>query len=156
MQFKVPQFLDIEDKIFGPFTFREFVYLAGGAGLCFVLYKLLGLLLGAIPILAIAGFSGMLIFYHPNNKPFINMIESGFKYFTQNKLYIWKRKLSKKTSPPTPLPTGEGSQKPSGVMEVDRSKLTGSKLRDLAWSLDVLDINKRKADERAGQIIYNK
>ena len=39
MQFKVPQFLDIEDKIFGPFTFKEFVYLAGGAGLCFILYR---------------------------------------------------------------------------------------------------------------------
>ena len=46
MQFKVPQFLDIEDKIFGPFTFREFIYLAGAAGLCFVFYKWLGLLVG--------------------------------------------------------------------------------------------------------------
>ena len=55
MQFKVPQFLDIEDKIFGPFTFKEFVYLAGGAGLCFVLYRLLGLVWGAIPILVVAG-----------------------------------------------------------------------------------------------------
>ena len=67
MQFKVPQFLEIEDKIFGPFTFREFIYLAGGAGLCFVLYKLLGLLLGLIPILIIAGFSLTLTFYKPNN-----------------------------------------------------------------------------------------
>ena len=146
MQFKVPQFLDIEDKIFGPFTFREFVYLAGGAGLCFVLYKLLGLLFAAIPILIIAGFSGALIFYRPNNKPFINMIEAGFKYFTQNKLYIWKKHVNKKTSPPAPLLTGEGrfgvgpeSRRPSEVM-----KLSGSKLRDLAWSLDVLDLSKQK------------
>ena len=82
MQFKVPQFLDIEDKIFGPFTFREFVYLAGGAGLCFIIYKLLGLILGTIPILIIAGFSLLLTFYRPNNKPFVNMIGAGFKYFT--------------------------------------------------------------------------
>jgi hypothetical protein len=141
MQFKVPQFLDIEDKIFGPFTFREFVYLAGGAGLCFIIYKLLGLIFGAIPILIIAGFSGMLIFYHPNNKPFINMIESGFKYFTQDKLYIWKRKVSKKTSPKTPIPSGE-NQGLNEVVEINRSKLTGSRLRDLAWSLDVLDLKK--------------
>jgi len=142
MQFKVPQFLDIEDKIFGPFTFREFVYLAGGAGLCFIFYKLLGLLLGAIPILIIAGFSGMLIFYRPNNKPFLYMIESGFKYFSQNKLYIWKRKLSKKTSPPAPLLGGVGGQRPGEVVGINRSKLTGSRLRDLAWSLDVLDLKK--------------
>src|SRR3989339_562471 len=95
MQFKVPQFLDIEDKIFGPFTFRQFVYLAGGAGLCFIFYKLLGLLLGAIPILAIAGFVLALTFYRPNNKPFINMIESGFKFFMQSKLYIWKKHADK-------------------------------------------------------------
>src|ERR1035437_49598 len=94
MQFRVPQFLDIEDKIFGPFTFKEFVYLAGGAGLCFVLYKVLGLLLGAIPILAAAGFSVALARYRPNNKPFISLIESGLNYLLQDKLYIWERRKS--------------------------------------------------------------
>jgi len=69
MQFKVPQFLDIEDKIFGPFTFKQFVYLAGGAGLCFTLFKLLGLFLELIPILAVAGLALALAFYRPNNKP---------------------------------------------------------------------------------------
>jgi hypothetical protein len=92
MQFKVPQFLDIEDKIFGPFTFRQFVYLAGGAGICFVLFKLLGFLLGAIPILLVAGFVLALTFYKPNNKPFIYMLEAGFKFLIQDKLYIWKRR----------------------------------------------------------------
>jgi hypothetical protein len=139
MQFKVPQFLDIEDKIFGPFTFRQFAYLAGGAGLCFVLYKLLGLILGAVPILIIAGFVLALTFYRPNNKPFLNMIESGFKYFTQSKLYIWKKGRSKLTSPPAPLLTGEGGQRPGEGM-----KLSGSKLKDLAWSLNVLDLSKQK------------
>ncbi len=33
MRFEVPQFIDVEDKIFGPFTFKQFLYLAGGAGL---------------------------------------------------------------------------------------------------------------------------
>jgi hypothetical protein len=139
MQFQVPQFLEIEDKIFGPFTFREFAYLAGGAGLCFVLYKLLGLFWGAIPMLLIAGFSLALTFYKPNNKPFINMIEAGFKYFSQSKLYIWKKHAGK-TSPPAPLLSGEGGQRPGEVM----TRLNGSRLRDLAWSLDVLDLSKNK------------
>src|SRR3990167_9296434 len=92
MQFKVPQFLEIEDKIFGPFTFKEFVYLAGGAGLCFTLYKLLGLFWGALPILAVASLAIALARYRPNNKPFINMIEAGFNYLVQSKLYIWKKR----------------------------------------------------------------
>ncbi|OGJ09977.1 hypothetical protein A2356_02230 [Candidatus Nomurabacteria bacterium RIFOXYB1_FULL_39_16] len=140
MQFKVPQFLDIEDKIFGPFTFREFAYLAGGAGLCFVLYKLLGLIFGAIPILIIAAFSIALTFYKPNNKPFINMIEAGFKYFTQNKLYIWKKHVNKMTNDKLRMTNDNKNE----AMPDMGSKLNGSRLRDLAWSLDVLDLSKQK------------
>ena len=138
MQFKVPQFLDIEDKIFGPFTFREFVYLAGGAGLCFVLYRLLGLYAGVIPILAVAGFSLALAFYRPNNKPFIAMLEAGAKYMLQSKLYIWQKDRER-----------QNNKKQIGVVKNNYSaqgrnaKLTGSKLRDLAWSLDVLDLGQR-------------
>ena len=33
MQFQVPQFLDVEDKIVGPFTIKQFIYLAGGVGM---------------------------------------------------------------------------------------------------------------------------
>ena len=138
MQFKVPQFLEIEDKIFGPFTFREFVYLAGGAGLCFALYKLLGFYTGAIPILAVAGFSLALAFYKPNNKPFIQMLEAGTKYMIQSKLYIWqKNKTQKIEKKPGAVVSKYGAGGRGG-------KLTGSKLRDLAWSLDVLDLSKNQ------------
>jgi hypothetical protein len=141
MQFKVPQFLEIEDKIFGPFTFGEFVYMAGGAGLCFVLYKLFGIIWGAIPILLVAGLSGALTFYKPNDKPFINMVEAGFKYFTQNKLYIWQRRTDKITNEQSRI----ANENKKEAMAGDRAmRLSGSKLRDLAWSLDVLDLSKGK------------
>ena len=138
MQFKVPQFLEIEDKIFGPFTFREFAYLAGGGGMCFVLYKLLGLFWGAIPILALGGFSLLLTFYRPNNKPFIEMIEAGLKFGVQSKLYIWKRRKNK-ISNETMQTANENKNM---AMLEGGVRLNGSKLRDLAWSLDVLDLKK--------------
>jgi hypothetical protein len=137
MQFKVPQFLDIEDKIFGPFTFKQFAYLAGGAGFCFVLYRLMGLMYSFIPILIIGGFALALTFYRPNNKPFIYMVEAMFKYALHDKLYIWDR--TKNTNP-------DFTNKPKEVPIVSRnssSRLTAGKLRDLAWSLDVLDLSKR-------------
>jgi hypothetical protein len=143
MQFKVPQFLEIEDKIFGPFTFRQFIYLAGGAGLCFVLYRLFGLVLGAVPILIIAGFAGALTFYRPNNKPFVYALEAGFKYFTQSKLYIWKTSDNiRDRGPDSPNPR-EGYS-PLYKTGAENIKLSESKLKDLAWSLDVLDLSKKK------------
>lgn len=135
MQFKVPQFLDIEDKIFGPFTFKEFIYLVGGGGICFVLYKLLGLLLGFIPMLLVGGFAAALTFYKPNGKPFINMVEAAVKYAMQDKLYIWKRR--KKTKENIATTTIKETQ------DTNTTKLSGSKLKDLAWSLDVLDSKKK-------------
>ena len=140
MQFKVPQFLEIEDKIFGPFTFKEFVYLVGGAGICFVLYRLLGVWLGAIPIIIIASFSLALTFYKPNNKPFINMLESVVLYSFQSKLYIWKKSKTKSLS--------NNKELDKAILQMqDSSKLSSSKLRDLAWSLDVLDLAKNKENQ---------
>jgi len=141
MQFKVPQFLEIEDKIFGPFTFKEFVYLAGGAGICYILFKLLGLVLGAIPILAVAGLSLALTFYHPNGKPFINMVEAGIKYAMQSKLYIWKRHEIKVNAKQQQQIKASAELKKE-TMSQSGVRLSGSKLRDLAWSLDVLDLKK--------------
>lgn len=137
MQFKVPQFLEIEDKIFGPFTFKEFVYLVGGAGLCYTLYKLLGLFLGFIPILAVAALSLALTFYRPNGKPFLNMIEAGMKFAFQSRLYVWKERKNKMGSKKsTPAETKQE------LMQQNNKRLSGNKLKDLAWSLDVLDSKK--------------
>lgn len=143
MQFKVPQFLDIEDKIFGPFTFWQAVYLAGAGGICYILYKLLGLFYGFIPMLAIAGLGAALTWYRPNDKPFINMIESGFLYYIGDKLYIWKAKKDRKQST---FETDRIALEKVALEKIGQQtrvhKLTGSKLRDLAWSLDVLDLQK--------------
>jgi len=139
MQFKVPQFLDIEDKIFGPFTFSEFVYLAGGAGLCFVLYRLLGLLFGITPMLAVAAFSLALTFYKPNSKPFVFMLEAGFRYALQDKLFIWKRKIKKIKR--------KEVQEEIVTPTIHDPRLNGGKLRDLAWSLDVLDLQKETQNQ---------
>lgn len=138
MQFKVPQFLDIEDKIFGPFTFSEFIYLAGGAGICFFLFKLLGWTFGIIPMVAVASLSLALTFYKPNNKPFVDMMESAITYFAGDKLYIWQRKrLTKKDK--------EKQEKENAPAPVHHDpRLNGGKLRDLAWSLDILDLKKDK------------
>jgi len=45
MQYQVPQFIEIEDKIFGPLTLKQFLYLAGGGGLCLLFFTLLPLYL---------------------------------------------------------------------------------------------------------------
>lgn len=128
MRFKVPQFIEVEDKIFGPLTFKQFVYLVGGAGLSFILWRVLPTFVALIVIAPVAALAIALAFYRPNEKPFINMLEAAFRYVLGNKLYLWKHE-DKKIKSVAPKP----GQKP--LMSVP--KLSESKLKDLSWELDI-------------------
>jgi hypothetical protein len=130
MRFQVPQFIEVEDKIFGPLTLKQFIYLAGGAGLSFVSYRLLPIFIALILIALIMTFSIALAFYKINNKPFINVVEAAFKYYTSSKLYIWKKDHKN----PNQIPTTNNDKKYASVMV---PKISDSKLKDLTWSLDI-------------------
>jgi hypothetical protein len=133
MRFQVPQFIEVEDKIFGPLTLKQFIYLAGGAGLSFVIYVFLGnLLFSFIPIIVVLAISATLAFYRINNRPFINVMESAFRYFRGGKLYIWK-----KEDKPQPKNTSEAVKDAKNYASVMVPKIADSKLKDLAWSLDI-------------------
>ncbi len=129
MQFKVPQFIDVEDTLFGPFTFRQFVYLVGGAGMIFVIYRTLPLWIGIFLIIPVAGLSALLTFYKINNKPFAYYLQASINYALSSKLYIWKQRLVKSTD----VNKEEEVLSQTSVIPI----LSGSKLRDISWSLDI-------------------
>jgi len=128
MRFQVPQFIDVEDKILGPLTLKQGIYLAGGGGIIVVLFTLLPKPIAFLLGIPVAAFSAALAFYKINNKSFIYIIEAFVRYFIGEKLYIWKKEEKKVIKKP-----GEESS-PSQVFI---PRLSDSKLKDLSWSLDV-------------------
>ena len=131
MQFQVPQFIEIEDKIFGPFTLKQFLYMAGGAGASIALYLYIPWkILAIILIIPIASFSLALTFYKVNNKPFIDVVQASFYYFLGDKLYLWKKADKKPVSQVT-----DQSQNAKSLVSVP--KMSGDKLKDLSWSLNI-------------------
>ncbi len=132
MRYQVPQFIDVEDKIFGSITLKQFVYLAGGGGLCFVIFRYLpSIIYSGIPILVVASFSIALAFYKINNKPFIFIVEAAFKYYTSAKLFIWKKVPNEKADNAI-----QEAKEYAGIMV---PKISDSKLKDMTWSLDIKD-----------------
>lgn len=128
MRFQVPQFVEIEDKIFGPLTLKQFIYLAGGGGMSAVCWLLLPKIIAIVLIVPIVIFSLALAFYKPNNRPFIMMLEAGFQYIFGSKLYIWKKESKKVKT---------GQQSANEFSDIVVPKLSNSKLKDLSWSLGV-------------------
>jgi PrgI family protein len=92
MRFEVPQFIEIEDKIFGPLTWRQFLYLGGGLGASIVIFLLLPFVFFLFLGLPIALLAGALAFYPVNNRPFSYFLEAVINYFTGQRLYLWRKK----------------------------------------------------------------
>lgn len=132
MRFEVPQFIDVEDKIFGPLTFKQFIYLAGGAGLAYVSYKIVLVPINFLLVLFFVGFGLALAFYKINNRTFIEVAQAFLLYQLKGKLYIWKR--APKTATPTPVKVPE-PPKP----EPDLKRFNDKTITDLAQNLDILD-----------------
>jgi hypothetical protein len=131
MEYQVPQFIEVEDKLIGPLTLKQFIYLAGAGGLCIIFFAYLNLIFAILLSIPVAGLATALAFYKVNGKPFIEVLEAGFNYYTRGKLFLWKHEAAPET-PATPSAAAPKEIAPRGS-----SKLTRGKLSELAWSLDV-------------------
>jgi len=131
MEYQVPQFIEVEDKIFGPFTLKQFIYVAGGVGLCAILILYFPLAIGIVLALPVAALTAALAFYKVNNKPFVEIMEAAFNYYIGDRLYLWKKEKPQQ-APAAPA---------AAASPEARAKLglSSSRLKDLAWSLDIKD-----------------
>jgi hypothetical protein len=128
MRFQVPQFTDVEDRIMGPFTLKQFIYLAGSAGLCVVFYTLLPFFIAVILMLPVIALGVALAFFKIQNRPFIKIVEASFKYLLGDRLYVWKHQ---------PKKYKKSEKDKAGSVENLMPRLTNNKLKDLTWDLDV-------------------
>lgn len=136
MRFEVPQFINIPDKLFGPFTFKQALYLVGGGGMVFVLHKLLPSFASILLGLPIAAFSLALVFYKPNGREFMHMVESFIIYSFTNKFYLWRqRDIEPGAQDITQIHQVFPEE---GVLPQENNS---QKISDLAWSLDILDFD---------------
>lgn len=136
MEYQVPQFIDVEDKLVGPLTLKQFIYVAGAAGLCVVFFSYVPILFAILLSLPVAGLGLALAFYKINGKPFIEVLEAGFNYYTSKKLMLWKY------TEPTTKENEAAASASAAAAEAARPvrgapRLTRGKLSELAWSLDV-------------------
>ena len=118
MRYEVPQFTDIEDKIFGPLTWRQFVYLGGGLGLPTVLFLTMPFVVTLVIGVPLALLGLALAFYPVNNRPFSYFLEAVWQYATKDRLYKWGKKkdvVYKQTTAtaPTIKPHQRGSSHPN-------------------------------------------
>lgn len=79
-QFVVPQFIEVEDKIFGPITTRQFIILLVTALILFITFKLADTVLFIFLAAVIGGSSLVIAFVKINGQPFhyflLNLVQT--------------------------------------------------------------------------------
>ena len=127
MQFQVPQFIDVEDQVVGPLTWRQFLYLAAGGGVLFILWFILVPLAWIVVAVFVGGLAAAAAFLKVGGRPFLPFLGSVLGFAVRARQYIWQQPAPAARREPTKRPTPETPEasKPSAV----------SKIRELAWSL---------------------
>jgi hypothetical protein len=92
MRFEVPQFIEIEDKIIGPFTWKQFIYLAGGVGVAVVFFLSFPIVIFVLFGLPAAILAFLLAFYPVNGRPFSIFLESMVNYYKSTRLFYWRKR----------------------------------------------------------------
>jgi len=93
-QFVVPQFIDVEDKIIGPITTRQFLIIMGTALILFLLYKILRFVYFVATGLPVAGAAAVFAFARVNGAPFHLFFLNILQTYRRPKTRVWYKDVS--------------------------------------------------------------
>jgi hypothetical protein len=90
MKAQVPQFIETETKIIGPFTLKQFMFVAGGVSMVAMEYMLLNGIVFLVAAILSLTFFGSLAFLKVNGQPFLNYLAYMLAYIFGAKRYIYQ------------------------------------------------------------------
>lgn len=92
MRFRVPQFIDTKEKIIGPLTLQQFIWVGSGVAILFIIFQTnlpqFVIYLIAIIVLAI---SGMLAFFKIDGVPLPKYLVYMLSFLSGPKRYYFKK-----------------------------------------------------------------
>ncbi len=146
MLFSVPQYIDVEDKIAGPLTARQFLWLLAFGAVLIVLWNLFD---NKATFYVVAFFLfllfGAFAFYKPHGVSLVTFVGYALTFLIQPKIYVWRRPV--------------GWQKKKITKKRDKydaqfyKKSASMTIEDIAVLADVLDSEGHHRTDRAIEIL---
>jgi len=132
MEFTVPQFIEREAKIVGPFTFKQFIFIGTAGGICVLLFFVVPFSVFIILAIVLLGGAFALALLKVQRTSLPVFIKNFFIFLFKPRIYLWKKKsvvprfLQKERET-----IREGAKEESALRVVK-----GSKLRELFTYLE--------------------
>lgn len=95
-QFVVPQFIDVEDKIFGPITTRQFIILLVAGVVLFAAFKYADIALFIVFAIVVGGGAIAFAFVKVNGQVFHYFLLNIIQTMKKPSLRIWNKQYTKK------------------------------------------------------------
>ena len=128
MQYAVPQFVGIEDRIIGSLTGKQILYLIIGGGTLLIFFTFFDLVFFALVAILIIPTTVVFAFYKPSGRTVATYLLITFNHLTIPHTYIWQRELK--------VIKFKRSQKKRAGGRAMKENVSHNKLRELAWVLD--------------------
>jgi hypothetical protein len=90
MQFQVPQFIDTEDKVVGPFSLRQFAYVGIAGVISAIFYFFVQTWLFIVMAIIFLGLAGVIAFVKINGQPVSKIITAALNFYWKPQVYVWK------------------------------------------------------------------
>jgi hypothetical protein len=130
-QFTVPQFIDVEDKIFGPVTVRQFLIILASGLIHFIVYKLVDTGLFVVFLVVFGGFTIILAFAKINGQAFHYFLLNIFQTLRRPSLRIWNKQLTNEALNELRRPI-----KPEARPPAPEKHVSASRIRDLSLQVN--------------------
>jgi hypothetical protein len=114
MQFLVPQFIERNPKIFGPFTFKQFIVIGSAIAISVGLFFVLPYNTFIIAALILIGGSMIFVFFRVGKEPFPTYLKNLLVFSYAPKIYIWKEKQN------VPSPASKKEMLPDAKSPLDK------------------------------------
>jgi len=130
MQFTVPQFIEVEDKILGPITVRQFIILLVDGIFLAIAWKLADLVLFIVLLSIFGGFGLVLAFVKINGQSFHYFLLNFLQTLSRPTLRVWQKKFTDKelitlaTVEKPPLPPTKAFKESISVSRLSELTLT--------------------------------
>ncbi len=128
MMMNVPQFIDVEDRIVGPLTWRQLLWMIGMGAILLILYNFVSIFAFVVAAIPIVMLFVALAFYRPNNQPLILYVIYAAIFLFRPKVAVWERPVGG---------THKKKEAPAPVVEKPKDKhMTLEELKQLAATVD--------------------
>lgn len=93
MQFQVPQFVEREAKVVGPFTFKQFIFVGVAGAVLVLLYFMVPFFVFLFLSLVLGSSSLVLAFVQVEGHSLPFVIKNFFVFSLSPRVYLWRRKI---------------------------------------------------------------